>query len=141
MSDIDAPPPAPGGNDPLSVALAWLAAVDRRDGEALIALSAPTIEVAGPRGAGGGRGALVAWFSRVAMSVKITRAFVRGGLVLIEHEAIWRDPDSGALVGEADTASIFTVADGLVSRYERDDAPAVTLRRGFVSADAVPVPA
>ncbi len=131
-----------GGAAPVNIAVAWLKAVDARDATALIALSAPTIEVAGPRGVNGGRGALVAWFSRVAMGVRLQRAYVRGNLVLVEHEAVWRDPETRALQAEADIAGVFTVVDGLVARYERIDDPVLGLKtNGFIAADEVPLPA
>ncbi len=127
--------------EPLAVALAWLTAVNDRDSAALIALSSPQIEVAGPRGVNGGRGALIAWFSRVAMGVTLQRAFVRGNLVLVEHEAVWRDPDTRALQAEADIAGIFTIADGLVARYERADDPELGMTaHGLSAADAVALP-
>ena len=123
---------------PLAVALAWLKAVDERDADALMALSAPDIELAGPRETARGRGALGLWFNRVAMRVKIARAFSRGGRALIEHEATWLNPADGSLVGEADIASLFEVGEGLVTHYAHDDDPDGALRRhGFAPADEV----
>jgi hypothetical protein len=127
---------------PLAVALAWLDAVDRRDRDTLMALSDPQIEIIGPRGTNIGRDTLGIWFDRVALKVRPEAAYGAGDRVIVLHQAEWHDPGDGSLVGEADAASIFRVAAGRVSAYERDDdRDGILERHGFGEADALVLPA
>jgi limonene-1,2-epoxide hydrolase len=52
----------------LAVVEAWLAAVDDADARAATALSAPDLEVVGPRGSTRGREVLAVWMARAASS-------------------------------------------------------------------------
>jgi hypothetical protein len=56
--------------DPVEVVQAWVAAANAGDAERLVALSAPDIEVVGPRGIGAGHRLLREWLARAGLSSK-----------------------------------------------------------------------
>ncbi|SNT00566.1 protein of unknown function [Geodermatophilus saharensis] len=106
----------------LAVVEAWLAAVDRADAAAATALSAPDLEVVGPRGTVRGREVLGPWMARAGFSGTPLRWFCGAdGAVVVEQDAVWADPTTGAQRGRAVVASQFTVAGGVVTRYQRHD--------------------
>ena len=113
---------------PLAVALAWVDAANRNDPDALVALSAPDVEVVGPRGSVRGAAVLREWVARAGLTLGTRRAFTRGDAVVLEQRAVWRSPETGEVVGEADVASRFRVEGGRVAAYERHDALGAALR-------------
>ncbi|PRY51256.1 SnoaL-like protein [Geodermatophilus tzadiensis] len=124
----------------LAVVEAWLAAVDRADVDAVTVLSAPDLEVAGPRGSVRGREVLGPWLARAGLTTRPLRWFCgAGGAVVVEQDATWTDPDTGAERGRAVVASRFTVAGGVVTAVERHDAglPAALAAAGLGPADEV----
>lgn len=106
----------------LAVVEAWLAAADRADAPAMTALSAPDLEVVGPRGSVRGREVLAAWLARAGFSATPLRWFCGAdGAVVVEQDAVWADPGTGAERGRAVVASEFVVDGGVVTRYRRHD--------------------
>jgi SnoaL-like domain len=106
----------------LGVVEAWLDAVDRADAAAAMALCAPDIEVVGPRGGGRGREVLGPWMARAGFAARPLRWFCgAGGAVVVEQDATWTDPATGADRGRAVVASEFLVADGVITRFRRHD--------------------
>lgn len=97
------------------VVLAWHAALNRADVDALVALSDPAIEVVGPRGVGRGTALLRGWVERAAIRLEPRRLFSRGETVVVEQAAEWV-----AAAGERQTvASVFLVRGDLVARVAR----------------------
>ncbi len=124
----------------LAVVEAWLAAVDRADPDAAMALSAPDLEVAGPRGTVRGRAVLAPWMARAGFTATPLRWFCGpGGAVVVEQDAVWADPATGAGRGRAVVASRFAVESGVVTRYQRHDdgLPAALAAAGLRESDEV----
>lgn len=110
---------------PVAVVRAWHDALNRADGAAVVALSDPDIEIVGPRGSGFGLDLLRRWLDHARVSLHPRRTFLDGDTVVVQEEAVWRSPETGAEVGRAEVASIFRVRDGRVSYYRRcDEVPA-----------------
>ena len=106
----------------LGVVGAWLDAVDRADTAAAVALCAPDLEVVGPRGTVRGRQVLRPWMARAGFTTRPLRWFCgAGGAVVVEQEATWADPATGAERGRAVVASRFLVADGVITHLQRHD--------------------
>ncbi len=124
----------------LAVVEAWLAAADRADAPAMTALSAPDLEVVGPRGTVRGREVLGPWLARAGFSATPLRWFCGAdGAVVVEQDAAWADPSTGAGRGRAVVASRFVVEGGVVSRYQRHDdgLPAALAAAGLRESDEV----
>ena len=124
----------------LAVVEAWLAAVDRADVGAVTALSAPDLEVAGPRGTVRGREVLGPWMARAGLRSTPLRWFCGAdGAVVVEQDATWADPSTGAVRGRAVVASRFTVSDGVVTAVQRHDdgLPAALAGAGLTAGDEV----
>jgi hypothetical protein len=96
---------------PLSIAQAWQAAANAQDAQRLVELSAPDIEVIGPRGSGFGHHLLREWLARAGLSLTTQRAFARGQAVALEQVGVWRDLATGAVTGEKTLASTFRAND------------------------------
>jgi limonene-1,2-epoxide hydrolase len=128
---------------PLAVVQAWLGAVDRADAGAAMALSAPDLEVTGPRGTVRGREVLAPWMTRAGFTGTPLRWFCGAdgadGAVVVEQDAVWADPVTGAARGRAVVASRFAVEDGVVTRYQRHDdgLPAALAAAGLRESDEV----
>lgn len=124
----------------LGVVEAWLDAVDRADAAAAMALCAPDVEVVGPRGSVRGREVLGPWMARAGFTARPLRWFCgAGGAVVIEQDATWTDPATGAERGRAAVASAFLVADGVITRLRRHDdgLPAALAAAGLGESDEV----
>jgi SnoaL-like domain len=129
------------GYGSLAVVEEWLAAVDAADAARLLRVTAPEVEIVGPRGAGViNRGDLTAWLSRAGFTATSLRWFCgAGGTVVVEQDARWSDPATGTPRGAARLASRFRVAGGSVAGYARHDgglAPAL-VAAGLTEADEV----
>src|SRR3712207_6105406 len=98
----------------VDVALRWHAAAGTGDADTLRALSAPDIEIAGPRGSARGVDALHEWLLRAGLTWTPLRTFAGAdGAVVVESEAMWAaDPATRTVV-----ASAFTVHSGRVTRF------------------------
>lgn len=105
----------------VAVAHAWIEAANQRDIEALTRLSDPDIDIVGPRGSVRGTAMLRDWLSRAGLTLESKRTFVRDGNVVVEQHGVWRSPETGEVVGEADVASRFRVDGAQVAAYERFD--------------------
>lgn len=106
---------------------AWQDAANRQDVERLIALSAPDIEIAGPRGSGVSHQILRAWLARAGVHLETRRVFSRGNSVVIAQHGVWRSAETGDVIGEQDIASRFRVDEeriyepGLPRSHEHHD--------------------
>jgi hypothetical protein len=125
-------------SEAVSVARAWQQAANEQDVDRLLALSAPGIELIGPRGGGRGHELLRAWLGRAGLALTTRRLFAGGPHVVAEQHGLWRDPGTGAVVGEAEVATWFRVADGRVDLLARYDTLAEALASaGLAEDDAV----
>lgn len=105
----------------LSIALAWLDAVNARDTERLLELSDPEIEIVGPRGTARGHQILREWTRHTWLELETLRTFEKGNAVVVRQHTIWRNAETGDVIGERETASQFRIADGRVTFYARRD--------------------
>ena len=124
----------------LGVVAAWLGAVERADVPAAMALCAPDVEVVGPRGGVRGREVLGPWLARAGFTARPLRWFCgAGGAVVVEQDATWAGPATGAERSRAVVASEFLVADGVITRFRRHDdgLPAALAAAGLRESDEV----
>jgi hypothetical protein len=124
----------------LAVVEAWLDAVDRADAAAAMALCAPDVEVVGPRGSVRGREVLGPWMARAGFIARPLRWFCgAGGAVVVEQDATWADPATGAERGRAVVAAQFLVTEGVITRFQRHDdgLPAALAAAGLRESDEV----
>src|SRR5690349_11229315 len=122
----------------LGVVEQWLAAVNAGDGARVESLSQEQVEIVGPRGRGSApRAVLSEWLGRSGFSSRPVRWFCGGdGLVVVEQEASWRDPATGAPQDSFRIGSLFRIVDGRVARYERfDDGLAAALTAAGLDPD------
>ena len=105
----------------LAVVQAWLEAANSQDVNRLLELSDPNIEVVGPRGSGYGHQLLRDWLARAGLTLEIRRCFGHGNVVVVAQHAVWRSPETGEVMGEADIASRFRVEGQRVVQYARHD--------------------
>jgi hypothetical protein len=124
--------------NPVATVQEWQAAVNAQDRERLLALSASTIEIVGPRGSGYGHQLLSDWLERAGLSIEARRSFARGDSVVVEQHGTWRSPQTGAVAGAAAMASHFRAAAGQVSYFARYDSLEAALdAAGLSAADEV----
>lgn len=102
----------------------WIEAVNRRDIQALLALSHPEIEIIGPRGSAKGHEVLTDWLARAGLSFETRRLWVEDDNILAEQHGVW-EPEYAGPRGEADFVSVFKLSQGLILSYERQDTPAL----------------
>jgi hypothetical protein len=122
--------------DAVAVVLAWQDAVNRQDAERLVALSAPDIEVVGPRGSGYGHQLLREWLARAGLQLTTERIFARGEVVVVGQLGVWL----GATPVERHLASRFRVSGGRVAQFARyEDLATALAAAGLSDADEVPV--
>ena len=122
--------------DAVAVVLAWQDAVNRQDADRLVALSAPDIEVAGPRGSGYGHQLLREWLARAGLRLTTERIFARDEVVVVAQEGVWL----GAAPAARHLASRFRVTGGRVAQFARyDDLAGALAAAGLGDADEVPV--
>ena len=131
---------AEGGLDaaaaPLDVVTAWLEASNAAQVERVLALSAPDVELVGPRGSQRGRDALRGWLSRAGVRLETRRVVSDGEQVIVEQHGVWHTPE-GQVQGEADVASRFVVRHGQVQLVERHDTLAAALSAAGISPGSV----
>ena len=113
----------------------WLDALNAHDADRLVELSAPDVRIVGPRGAAVGADVLRAWLARAGAQLATAAVYAREARVVVAQHAVWRDPETGALLGEADVASRFVVDGGRVVEYERHDALGDALARAGLTGD------
>lgn len=109
-------------NVSLGAVQAWQEAANAQDVDRLLELSAPDIEVVGPRGSGLGHQVLREWMARAGLTLTTRRAFVRGSTVVLEQHGTWRSLETGEVTGDKALASAFQVNDQhQVARFARSD--------------------
>lgn len=124
----------------MDVVRAWHAALNAGDVERLLELSAPDVEVGGPRGSGRGADLLREWVARAQIALEPSRIYARHGTVVVEQNARWRAED-GRLIEPQVVASIFRVDSGLVTSVLRyADLPAALGAAGLAEADLAAPP-
>jgi hypothetical protein len=109
---------------PINVVRAWEQAVNKLAIDRVLELSHPEIEIVGPRGIARGRDVLKDWLSRAGLTLETRRSFTRDEAVVNDQQGVWRDVESGGVVGEAAVASHYKVENGqvtYVARYEALD--------------------
>jgi SnoaL-like domain len=106
---------------PVAVVRAWQDAANSQDTARLLELSAPAVEIVGPRGAGRGHQLLRDWLGRAGLSLETLRVFARGDVVVVAQRGVWRSAETGEVTGEAEIASCFRVEGGRVARFARYD--------------------
>jgi hypothetical protein len=123
----------------LAVVAGWLSAVNHQDTAKLTGLSAADIEIIGPRGSAHGGQVLAGWLARAGFAASTLRWFCgAGGRVVVEQDARWSDPATGAGQGRARVASRFVIHGGTVAAYQRHDTLDAALRAaGLTAADEV----
>ena len=118
--------------------LAWHEALNAGDAERLAALSHPEVEIGGPRGSARGRQVLKDWVGRANVRLEPLRPFQRGGTVVVEEAATWRDAQNGEKIGETTVATVFALDGGLVSGvFRHDDLEGALRSAGLDETDRV----
>jgi hypothetical protein len=119
---------------------AWQDAVNQQNSDRLIKLSAPTIEVVGPRGSGHGYQLLQEWLSRAGLHLTTLRAFARNDVVVVAQHGVWRSAETGEVTGEQDLASCFRIDGQQVVQFARYDTLDAALNNaGLHFLDEIPV--
>jgi hypothetical protein len=117
---------------------AWHEALNAGDAERVASLSHPEVEIGGPRGSARGRQVLKDWVGRANVRLEPLRSFQRGGALVVEEAATWRDARSGETIGEATVATVFALDGGLVSGIFRHDGLEDALREaGLDGSDEI----
>jgi hypothetical protein len=123
--------------DAVTVAHAWVAAVNAVDADGLAALSAADIEIVGPRGSVRGVDVLREWLLRAGIALETTRTFAGVSDVVLAHRATWQTPGT-ATPSSADVASWFQIQEGRVARYQRfDDLQSAIAASGLEPTDEI----
>lgn len=107
----------------LGVVDRWLAAINAGDGQLVESLSHEQVEIVGPRGSGiADRSILTEWLTRSGFSSHPVRWFCGGdGTVVVDQDARWTDPQTGAAQERKRIGSQFQIRDGRVAKYVRFD--------------------
>ncbi len=113
----------------------WQDAANRQDLALLLELSDPQIEIVGPRGTAQGHEVLAEWVRRAGAQFTIQRIFARADRVVAVQQGVWRSPETGAVIGEAQVASSFRVERGRIARVARYDALEQTLEDAGLTGD------
>ncbi len=122
----------------IEVVLAWVAAANSQNLAHLLDLSAPGIALVGPRGVAQGHPSLCDWLARAGLTLTTKRVFARDQKVVLAQHGVWRNPTDGSGLGEADVASLFQVAQALVTHFARyDDLATALAAAGLNEADEV----
>jgi len=107
----------------LAVAHAYDQAYDARDVERMVAMVHEDVEAVTPRGTMRGHAPLRAFMARQSYGVSWhateRRYFYRGGnTVVVFVQGEWRYVNSGDLAEREDGAAVYTVHDGLITRFQ-----------------------
>lgn len=122
---------------PDATVLAWLAAVNSRDNEAALALTAADVAIVGPRGTGRGREVLREWLNHAGATFETRAVFARDGAVVVAQHGVWRAAGSDTVTGSAVVATRFRVANGRVCEIQRyDEIDLALAEAGLSQADA-----
>lgn len=119
--------------------LAWHEALNSGDLEALTALSAPDVEVGGPRGTGRGAELLRDWAESSGIQLGPRRVFHHAQTVVVEQDAAWSFAETGETASEQTVATVFVVRDLMVASVVRypDLAEALSVAGLEESSEAV----
>jgi hypothetical protein len=124
---------------PFALVQAWQDAANDQNIALLVELSAPNIEVVGPRGSGYGHQLLRDWLSRAGLHLTTLRAFARDNVVVVAQHGVWRSVETGEVTGERDIASRFQVDGQLIVQFARYDNLDVALdEAGLQFSDEIP---
>lgn len=107
----------------VSVVREWQRASNERNIARLLDLSDPDIEIVGPRSSVTGHEVLRDWLSRAGLTLETLRTFSRGDAVIMSQRGVWKSPETGEVIGEADVATLFRVDGGRVTHLARHDGP------------------
>jgi len=105
--------------DPVAVVQAFHDHLNDRKVEELLGLATDNVRVGGPRGSGEGRHLLEEWVGRTRITMTPRRWFRAGDTVVVEQDATWHDPDTGAETGRQTVATVFTIEDGQIAAIAR----------------------
>ncbi len=122
---------------PLDVVTAWLEACNAAQVERAVALSAPEVELVGPRGSHRGSEVLRGWLARAGARFETRRVVTDGEQVIVEQHGVWHTAE-GHVQGEADVATRFVVRHGRVQLIERHDTLAAALSAAGISEGVAP---
>jgi hypothetical protein len=125
---------------PFALVQAWQDAANHQNSDRLVELSAPDIEVVGPRGSGHGYQLLREWLGRAGLHFTTLRAFARDNVVVVAQRGVWRSVETGEVTGERDLASRFRIDSQRVVQCARYDTLDVALdEAGLHYSDEIPV--
>lgn len=125
---------------PFAIVQAWQDAANSQNSDRLVELSAPDIEIVGPRGSGHGIQLLRDWLGRAGLHLTTLRVFARGNTVVLAQHGVWRSLETGEVTGERNLASRFQVADRRVAQFARHDSLDIALNEaGLDHSDEIPV--
>ncbi|MBA3276460.1 MAG: nuclear transport factor 2 family protein [Chloroflexia bacterium] len=105
--------------DPVAVVQAFHDHLNDRKVEELLGLATDNVRVGGPRGSGEGRHLLEEWVGRASITMTPRRWFRAGDTVVVEQDATWHDPDTGAETGRQTVATVFAIEDGQIAAIAR----------------------
>jgi SnoaL-like domain len=129
-----------GYENPFALVKAWQEAANSQNIDRLAELSAPTIEIVGPRGSGHGHQLLRDWLGRAGLHLTTLRAFVRDNVVVVAQHGVWRSVETGEVTGERDVASRFRVDGQRIIQFARYDNLDVALdEAGLHYWDEIPI--
>jgi hypothetical protein len=122
----------------LGIVAQWHQAVNTGAADRAGALCTVDVEVGGPRGTGRGRSELVEWVRHAGIRLEPVRWFCGPAGAVVEQDARWRDPATGALGDPVRLATAFGFAGGRIARVLRyADSPSALRALGLDSADQV----
>lgn len=113
----------------------WHVALNHGSVDQMIALVDEQVEIRGPRGSTRGAQVVRDWFARANIRLYPTRFFQRGGVVIAEQAAQWRDPDTGEVTSHQVVASLFHVSGQRLTFIQRFESLAAALDAGGLTPD------
>lgn len=105
--------------DPIALVQAFHDNMNDRKVSAVLDLASTTVRIGGPRGSGEGKHLLEEWVARSNITMTPQRWFRDGDRVVVEQQAVWRDPETGAETGNQTVATVFTIEHGLIAAIAR----------------------
>jgi O-acetyl-ADP-ribose deacetylase len=111
----------------------WLDASNATDVDRITALSAPDIEIVGPRGTARGREMLIDWLGRAGARFETLGVSSEDEQVVVEQHGVWRSSDGA---GEARVACRFVVRRAQVQLVQRYDSLAQALSDAGIHASS-----
>jgi hypothetical protein len=105
--------------DAVAIVKAFHRHLNDRNVQALLELATENVRIGGPRGSGEGKHLLDEWVARANIAITPTRWFRDGDTVVVEQQAVWRDPETAAETGSQFVASAFTIEHGQIASIAR----------------------